>query len=246
VAFRYRTNTLVVFSLLETYSPLTMASTKYRRTWLIGTNACMMLGWMRVLRYFLIVHYKTHMMSIPGINHLPICNDQFVSMVDMALMISFLEAFNSLTGMTRSKSSQVLLFAIIRMGVEKLVAPKLSTCPTAWSHVITVMCWSLGDTIRFGCFFFDSAVANGSRWAKYVRYTVGPILFPLGTLGEMVMVLTMANQTYRTSKVYSIAMYIAALCLWPIGFYSLFTQLLRQRRKFLQNVAISERGKKLQ
>jgi Protein tyrosine phosphatase-like protein, PTPLA len=174
-----------------------------------------------------------------------LCNDQFVPIVRSALMISFLELFNSITGMTRSKPAQVLLFAIIRFGVEHIVGSSISTCPSAWSHVVTVVCWSLGDSIRFGCFFLDSVASNGSRWAKYVRYTVGPILFPLGTLGEMFMVLTMAVDTYRINKLQSIAMYIAALVLWPIGFYSLFTQLLRQRQKFLQQLeATSDERKK--
>jgi hypothetical protein len=147
-----------------------------------------------------------------------------------------MELFNSITGMTRSKPAQVFLFAIIRYGVELLVGSSINTCPTAWSHVVTVTCWSLGDSIRFGCFFLDSVASNGSRWAKYVRYTVGPILFPLGTLGEMLMVLTLAMDTYKMNKLYAMAMYIAALILWPMGFYSLFTQLLQQRQKFLRQI----------
>lgn len=221
---------------------VTMSSLTFSRVWLIGTNAGMMLSWMRVL-VVLCMFYGNNLPSLlrldnsvdgrNGFAH-TLCNDQFVPVVHSALLISFLELFNSITGMTRSKPAQVLLFAIIRFGVEHIVGPAINTCPTAWSHVVTVVCWSLGDSIRFGCFFLDSIASNGSRWAKYVRYTVGPILFPLGTLGEMLMVWTMAGETYSINKLHSIAMYIAALILWPIGFYSLFTQLIRQRQKFLR------------
>jgi Protein tyrosine phosphatase-like protein, PTPLA len=228
---------LVVYVIDLIYTMI--VSKELRRGWLIGTNACMMFGWMRVLIFLLLHYYNNLKVLIPSnatsFNALPpLCNDQFVPLVHIALIASFLEVFNSMTGMTRSKPAQVLLFAIIRFGVEHLVGPNLNTCPTAWSHTLTVMCWSLGDTIRFGCFFADSIVPNGIRWAKYIRYTVGPILFPLGTLGEMLMVLTMANQSYNTNKGQSLALYVAALFLWPIGFFSLFIQLLRQRQKFLQ------------
>jgi Protein tyrosine phosphatase-like protein, PTPLA len=201
------------------------------RIWRIFTNIGMMLSWLRVLAFFVRMYFGSpHPFQPP-------CNDEFAPMVHLALMISFLEVFNAVTRITRSKPEQVLLFAMIRFGVETVVAPVLRSCPSAWSHLFTVLCWSLGDSVRFGCFFFDSLTADGSRWAKYVRYSVGPILFPLGTLGEMVMILTWARQTFSTNVVHSMALYVAALCLWPFGFYSLFTQLLRQRRKFLQNSA---------
>ena len=211
----------------------------------------MMFSWMRVLVVLLTFYGNNNVPSILDSSDASrvkytLCNDQFVPIVHFALVISFIELFNSITGMTRSKPAQVLLFAIIRFGVEQIVGPSISTCPTAWSHVLTVACWSLGDTVRFGCFFLDSLASNGSRWAKYVRYSVGPILFPLGTLGEMMMVFTMAGETYSANKLHSIAMYVAALILWPMGFYSLFTQLLRQRQKFLhQDQDINGDSKKL-
>ena len=203
-----------------------MSDSTALRLWRIGTNAAMMLGWMRVLLFLL---------SVFGKPTVRLCNGEFTPLVKLALIISFLEVFNAATGITRSKPQQALLFAVVRFGVEFLVAPVLSTCPSAWSHLLTVFCWSLGDTIRFGCFFLDSLSIDGSRWAKYIRYSVGPILFPLGTLGEMLMVLTWARQTHHA--IYSLALYVAALGLWPLGFYSLFTQLLRQRRKFLQSAS---------
>ena len=217
-----------------------MLSSIFCRVWLIGTNACMMLSWMRVL-VVLGTFYGNNLQSVLDPSDTArftrtLCNDQFVPMVHSALLTSFIELFNSITGLTRSKPAQVLLFASIRFGVEHIVGSSISTCPSALSHVATVLCWSLGDSIWFGCFFLDSVASNGSRWAKYVRYTVGPILFPLGTLGEMFMVLTMAVDTYRIDKLHSISMCFAALILWPIGFYSLFTQLLQQRRKFLLQI----------
>jgi Protein tyrosine phosphatase-like protein, PTPLA len=198
----------------------------FTRAWLVLTNAAMMLGWLRVL-LLLVREYETlcrHQDPTP----VTVCEDQLVPVLQTALAISFVELLNAIAGVTRSKPQQVLLFAVIRMGVELLVAPLLDSC-SAWQHLFTVACWSLGDTLRFSCFFLDNVVPGGS-WAKSVRYTVGPILFPLGTVGEMLMVISAANKQTGVAKP---AMYAAA-SLWPVGFYSLFTQLMRQRRKFFR------------
>lgn len=202
-----------------------MASTAIRRTWLILSNATMMIGWLRV--WLLLVRKYAEIRLHP----VAICEEQLVPALRFALAVSFVELLNALIGVTRSKTQQVLLFAVIRMGVQVYVAPLLDSC-SAWQNLLTVACWSLGDTVRFACFWLDNVVPGGSRWAKSVRYTVGPVLFPLGTVGEMLMVMAAASK--QSGSVAKLALYSAA-CLWPIGFYFLFTQLLRQRQKFFHS-----------
>lgn len=183
------------------------------KAWLLLSNAIMCLGWARVLAVFLFGSVTQDEDS---------CSEQLPSAVSMALYLSFLELFNALVGFTRSKPHQVLLFAVVRFGVELLVAPMLPC--TSWQHILTTVSWSLGDTVRFGCFAADT-IWSGSYMAKAVRYTVGPLLFPFGASGEMFMVIAGA-QDGRPK------MYLAAL-LWPAGFYPLYTQLLKQRKKFM-------------
>jgi hypothetical protein len=143
----------------------------------------------------------------------------------MATVIGFLELFNAMLGATRSNPLQVLLFCTVRAGVEHLVASMLASC-SEWQHLLTVFMWSLGDTIRFGCFLLDVLVP-GARVAKTIRYTFGPLLFPLGALAEMLMVIKLAQRS-GPKILYLVAM------LWPVGFYPLMKQLLKQRRKFFQ------------
>jgi hypothetical protein len=116
---------------------------------------------------------------------------------------------------------------IVRTGVEVLVTP-LITCG-AWQHLATALFWSFGDTIRFGCFAVDEAFPQAGTHAKSVRYTVGPMLFPLGAAGEMLMVLRAAMDGRPL-------LYIAA-ALWPLGFYPLMKQLRRQRKKHFQKMS---------
>ena len=139
----------------------------------------------------------------------------------MALAVSYVELFTSLVGLTRSNPMQVLLFSTVRAGVEVLVAP-LIPCGS-WQHLWTALCWGLGDVVRFGCFTVDSLMPGAGTAVKSIRYTVGPIMFPLGAGGEMLMVIRAAADGRP-------ALYAAA-ALWPAGFYPLMKQLLKQRRK---------------
>lgn len=157
------------------------------------------------------------------------CLEQLKPTVKQALLVSFLELFNAIFGFTRSKPPQVLLFSTVRACSELLAAPLLSCA--SWQHLLTVACWSLGDTVRFGCFTVATLWPN-AQWVKAVRYTVGPILFPVGAFGEMIMVATLA---YEGRPV----LYLAA-SLWPVGFYPLIRQLLRQRSKFFAKLKSSK------
>jgi Protein tyrosine phosphatase-like protein, PTPLA len=116
--------------------------------------------------------------------------------------------------------------------VEKLVAP-LIPC-SSWQHLITVFSWSLGDTIRFGTFALNTASPSW-QFTKSIRFTVGPILFPIGALGEMMMVVAAAHDGRPKA-------YIAA-ALWPVFFYPMMKQLLKQRRKHFESI---QEGRKKQ
>jgi hypothetical protein len=187
----------------------------FARSWLLMTNATMMIAWARTLR----VLYRNFDSIVDGSSS-DVCLGILTDYTKLALIISFFEVTNAGMGFTRSKAHFVLLFAVIRIGVELLVAPLLPC--NCWQHMLTVFCWSLGDTVRFGCFVLDHLVPGGTL-AKSVRYTVGPLLFPFGAGGEMLMVVAAAANGRPL-------LYLAA-ALWPAGFYPLMKQLLRQRRK---------------
>ena len=176
----------------------------------------MAIGWARVLKV-----YWDHGPATLSDPESSVCQDTLTPAVLLALYLSFLELFSAVIGATRSKPHQVLLFALVRFGVQVLAAPLLPC--QAWQHLLTLLCWGLGDTVRFSCFAVDVLFPKGYI-AKAIRYTVGPIIFPFGATGEMLMVVAVAQDGRPMA-------YLAAL-LWPVGFYPLFTQLLKQRRKF--------------
>jgi len=205
-------------------------SSRLARLWIVASNLTMALAWTRsllstvALTLAIVLQMKG---SIPSKMVENICRSGVAPCVKMALGVSFLEVLNAVTGVTRSKPWQVLLFSLVRLGVELLVAPLLDSCHT-WPHLLTIICWSAGDAVRFFCFLVDN-LRGGSRMAKAIRYTVGPVLFPMGALGEMIMVVTAALRQENWNTKVGI---LVAASLWPFGFYPLYTGLLRQRRKY--------------
>ena len=161
-----------------------------------------------------------------------LCTSTLQPRIKYALAISGIELINSLIGLTKSKPHQVLLFSCVRTGVELIAAPHLEC--NSMQHLFTVLCWSLDGIIRFGCFGLDALlmmVLGGKSLPviKSIRYTFGPLLFPLGAGGEMIMVLSIAMRTGRWS------VYFAA-SLWPLGFYPLMKTLLKQRKRHFQRL----------
>ena len=182
---------------------------------LVTTNLVMFAGWAHVIYVFVTA----------GLDNLSdfkseICEDRLRPALYMALTVSAIELLTCMIGLTRSNPIQVLLFASVRAGVEILITPLIGC--GAWQHLFTALCWSLGDSVRFACFTLDGIVPGGTL-AKSIRYTFGPIMFPLGTAGEMFMVIRAAMNGRPI-------LYLAA-ALWPAGFYPLMKQLLKQRRK---------------
>jgi Protein tyrosine phosphatase-like protein, PTPLA len=82
--------------------------------------------------------------------------------------------------------------------------------------MLTITAWSFGDTIRFACFCLDSLVPGGLHLAKAIRYTVAPLLFPVGFGGEFLMILAAAKNGRP--------LLFAVAALWPFGFYVLMSQ----------------------
>mmetsp|Transcript_15163 Transcript_15163/g.18464 ORF Transcript_15163/g.18464 Transcript_15163/m.18464 type:complete len:287 (-) Transcript_15163:18-878(-) len=205
-------------------------------------NAVIHSMWFRVLYILLSTFASTSSSSSGDIGniHETFCLEKLRPCIIQALMVSTIELFNSIFGLTKSKPHQVLLFTSVRTGVELIAAPHLPC--NSYQHLITIVCWSLDGIVRFGCFALDAIFSilgyNSVTLIKSIRYTVGPMLFPLGAGGEMAMVITIAYQTGKWP------VWVAA-SLWPLGFYPLMKQLLKQRKRHFQKLSNDKQKKDL-
>ena len=195
----------------------TSSASSTSRLILVTSNSITCLVWLRVLSV-----YFSHAFTFYDDD---VCINTLRPALFAALAVSTIELATCLLGFTRSKPLQVLLFASVRSGTELLVTPLIGC--SSWQHLFTAFCWALGEVVRFGCFAVDGIAPDG-RLAKAIRYTVGPIMFPLGAAGEMLMIIRAATSSGRRRP----WMYYVAAMLWPAGFYPLMKQLLKQRQKY--------------
>mmetsp|Transcript_4642 Transcript_4642/g.7046 ORF Transcript_4642/g.7046 Transcript_4642/m.7046 type:complete len:211 (-) Transcript_4642:1152-1784(-) len=205
------------------------SSSKAKQLFLFIGNAAIHISWFHVL-WGLIFEFQNQDEDT--------CNTVIRPRIITALIVSGIELLNSLLGLTKSKPHQVFLFSSVRMGVEVLLAPLLP-CNSP-QHLITVVCWTLDGIFRFGCFGLDALLSlfdvPSVATIKSVRYTVGPLLFPIGAGGEMFMAL-------RAAKDGRPALYFAA-SLWPMFFYPLMKQLLKQRSRHFKKLREESAGSK--
>ena len=192
------------------------------------SNAAMQMAWINVL-FILLKGLFTN-----GGFTSETCEGELRPSLQTALLLAGIELLNSVLQLTKSKPHQVLLFSSVRFGVEYLTTPLL---PCSRAHLWTVAIWALGDVVRCGCFALETGwtlIQSSSpppSWIRSIRYTVGPILFPLGAGGEMTMVM-LAAMDGRPK------LFLAA-SLWPVGFYPLMKQLLQQRKKHFSKLSVA-------
>ena len=199
---------------------------------LIVTNAIMTFMWIRVLR--------TLFEMATGDNNADFCETNLKSALVNAIVTSFLEGVNAIMGVTKSNPANVIMFVVVRAGVEFLAAPALPC--DCMQHLFTAACWGFGEMCRFGCFTVDG-IMGGSDTAKSIRYTVGPVAFFFGAFGEWLMVIQVLRTGNPDRSVLVTAFIVFCVVAWPVGFMSLFKQLLKQRKKHFKAQANKRKNK---
>mmetsp|Transcript_16140 Transcript_16140/g.25169 ORF Transcript_16140/g.25169 Transcript_16140/m.25169 type:complete len:211 (+) Transcript_16140:70-702(+) len=208
-----------------------MATPSIKTILLVVTNAAIAIMWARVL-------VTMAQLALDGVeDHEEWCQSALKPALRDAIAFSFIEILNALTGLTRSKPTSVALFVLARASIEILVGPELPCA--CWQHMFTGFMWSVGEINRFTCFTIDG-ITGGSDTAKSIRYSVGPVAFFLGTLGEVLMLiklLFLEDPTRPLALHYFIWLNVI---LWPFAFMMLFKQLLKQKRKHFRTLAMKK------
>jgi uncharacterized membrane protein YccF (DUF307 family) len=199
---------------------------------LVFGNTVMAVGWAHVLVVLITLGTANSLFEEQA------CHDQLYPAVIRALLLSTVELAHCTLGLTRSKPIFVLLFLVVRGGVEYFAGPNgyfhhVTSC-AQWPHLYTVACWSIGEFLRFGCFTVAEMSSSMSSLPKSIRYIVGPIAFPLGAFGEMLMLKSLADHpsTKADHKIWIWTL----ISLWPFGFAILMKQLLAQKKKHFDSL----------
>ncbi len=112
-----------------------------------------------------------------------------------------------------------------------------------WGYALLAFAWSLSDLTRY-CYYFSQLAGWRAPLLKWARYNFFLVLYPVGTLGEMMLVLWARQMSVKQPHIYwpflaVIAAYAPGNCLLRLssffiiclGFLTMYEHMLKQRSK---------------
>lgn len=146
------------------------------------------------------------------------------------------EIVNAVTGVVRlpvgTTVAQVFLRLLIVLGIFQLLPD--SPANTHWAYISLCLAWSFTEVVRYSYYAANLADAGGvPYWLTWLRYSAFYVLYPIGVASEMSIIwMSLGEAELVVGKFYSWVLF-AILFTYPPGLYSLYTYMMRQRRKVL-------------
>eukprot|EP00842_Homolaphlyctis_polyrhiza_P006515 jgi/Hompol1/6865/HPOL_004179-RA len=197
--------------------------------WLVAYNFASLAGWAAVL--FLLLD---SLISTGGdfSKSYSVCGP-LVSIVQLGAVM---EVIHTLTGAVRSPIMTTAMQVSSRLFL--VAVCYFFDVPEVRNHVafsLMVFAWSVTEVIRYPYYGLNLLGINIEAlvWARYTFFFV---LYPLGAGSE----LWLAIRALDAAKAVSFELYAAMIvvCLsYPPGFYSMYTHMIKQRRKYLSGSA---------
>lgn len=149
---------------------------------------------------------------------------------------AIVEVVNAILGVVKSPIlttvTQVSLRLLIVLGILQTLPN--SPANTHWAYISLLLAWSVTEVIRYS--FYASNLIDPKAvpyWITWLRYSAFYVLYPIGVASEMTMIyLSLGEAEFVVGKYYSWALF-AILFTYPPGLYSLYTYMMRQRKKVL-------------
>ncbi|KAG0314842.1 hypothetical protein BGZ99_007831 [Dissophora globulifera] len=158
-----------------------------------------------------------------------VIGDQLVWVQTAAL----LEVFHSLFGFVKSPVGTTIMQVSSRLllvwGICTLFpVPEVRSF---WAFSTMTIAWSITECIRYA-YYALNLVNLGPSWLVWCRYTFFYILYPVGAGSEAIEIyqaLPFANTIHPAYYYFLVAM----LCIYPPGFYVMYTHMFGQRKRYL-------------
>ncbi|KAK9448194.1 tyrosine phosphatase-like protein [Limtongia smithiae] len=148
---------------------------------------------------------------------------------------ALLEIVHSLIGLVRAPvfttGMQVASRLFLTWGVVWLF-PETGGETLAYSTML--ICWSITEIVRYS-FYASNLKGTTPKWLTYIRYTAFFVLYPAGVASELLVTTASLKQARHMSVAYEYFM-IGVMLIYIPGFYTLFTHMIRQRRRVIRDL----------
>lgn len=146
------------------------------------------------------------------------------------------EIYNSVTGVVKSPVfttvSQVLSRLLIVLGIVQLLP--FSPANYHWCYISLCLSWSVTEIVRYSYYAANLRdPAAVPYWLTWLRYSLFYVLYPTGVASEVSMIyMSLAEADKVVGSFYSWFLF-ATLFTYPPGLYTLYTYMIKQRKKVL-------------
>lgn len=149
---------------------------------------------------------------------------------------AIVEIINAITGVVKSPmlttTTQVFLRLLIVLGIVQ-VLPE-SPANFHWAYITLLLAWSITEVIRYSYYAAHLAESTSMPyWLTWLRYSAFYALYPMGVASEMTMIYKSLGEAEKVVGGWYSKLLFCILFTYPPGLYTLYTYMMRQRRKVL-------------
>lgn len=146
------------------------------------------------------------------------------------------EIYNSISGTVKSPVfttvSQVFSRLLIVLGIMQLLPE--SPANYHWVYISLSLSWSVTEVVRYSYYAANlTDAAAVPQWLTWMRYSLFYVLYPTGVASEMSMIYMSLGEAERVVGSWYSWMLFAILFTYPPGLYTLYTYMIKQRKKVL-------------
>lgn len=157
---------------------------------------------------------------------------------------ALIEVVHSAVGFVRSPVLTTLSQVSSRLLVVYGIFQVLPNSPanTHWAYITLSLSWSITEIIRY-LYYVQNIQTNGhpAKILTLLRYNLFFVLYPSGVASEISMIVLSLGEAEKVVGVWYKWFLIAIIGVYAPGFYTLFTHMLKQRKRALK--ALKEESK---
>ncbi|CAG8442891.1 4683_t:CDS:2, partial [Ambispora gerdemannii] len=144
--------------------------------------------------------------------------------------IALLEVFHVVVGLVKSPLMTTIIQVTSRLFLVWGIVDLFPEVRTHWAFTTMTIAWSVTETVRYAYYGFNLLDIQPASliWARYTFFFV---LYPLGAGSEAILIYQ--SLPYLKDYTYIYYVKIFALLTYPPGFYTMYTHMIYQRRRYL-------------
>lgn len=174
----------------------------------------------------------------------PLLFDKTQLILTLVQCCAVIEIYNSVTGVVKSPIfttvSQVLSRLLIVLGIMQ-VLPN-SPANYHWVYITLTLSWSITEVVRYSYYAANLRDANAvPYWLTWMRYSFFYVLYPTGVSSEVAMIYLSLGEAEKVVGSWYKWLLVAIIFTYPPGLYTLYTYMIKQRKKVLGKKPITQK-----